>query len=263
MNESNKNKLINIIVIVIGALLIIGLLYFLFFRNSNDKNDKQESDISKSVSKVVFTKKVSGKYGELYLANDGKVYLDLNNSLLSNGLLNLEQEYFIQQNDIYNGEKINAILLNIYDVITVDYINDNSNGDDYYNIKTNKEEYNIKNSDIINNSIIDMISSSDINDSSKKDNKIKKYIRIDCAQDFRTNVKDIGLNIGYCFAEGLKIVNGMLIEKGICKYQDVYGWSCDETKVPILICEVKNWIGNEYISSDYCKFEKYPYWMIE
>jgi len=257
---TKKDVIINIVIMVVGALIITGLLYFLLFRNGDNKNK-----FSQNVGEIIFTKKVSGKYGDLYLTKDGKVYLDLNNDSLSNGLLNLEQEYNVQKNNIYKSEKINAILLTVSNVNTINYTNG------YYSIKTNiRKEYSINDNDIIGKNAIDLIEKiDDSNDTVEKifinQNDLKRvpyYYSREIVDSYKrwcdvAAIEPIqSVFSGYsCCVDSKCIYLTDLVKHGVCIYDDG-NLECDYTRVPIA---VSNQPGEDAYyklgEDDYYKFE--------
>ncbi len=124
--EKSGNNTIMIIVII-SLIIVIGLLiYFLFIKNNNVDDNQDNSNQTVIVDKIEFIKKVSGSSGDIYLDKKGNVYLTLSALIEDNSSLRqLVKEYDVVKNNVYNDDKIEAILLNISGVKEIEYVTNN------------------------------------------------------------------------------------------------------------------------------------------
>lgn len=119
--------------IVLLVIIILALLYLIFMKEDNSskvENGKAKVEENTSVvDKLSFTKMAISETGEMYLDSKGMVYFHLSDEArnANPSIINLEKEYSTVSNNIYNQEKIKAILINIVDVKDIEYITSDQN----------------------------------------------------------------------------------------------------------------------------------------
>ena len=119
--------------IVLLVIIILALLYLIFMKEDNSskvENGKAKVEENTSVvDKLSFTKMAISETGEMYLDSKGMVYFHLSDEArnANPSIINLEKEYSTVSNNIYNKEKIKAILINIVDVKDIEYITSDQN----------------------------------------------------------------------------------------------------------------------------------------
>ena len=119
--------------IVLLVKIILALLYLIFMKEDNSskvENGKAKVEENTSVvDKLSFTKMAISETGEMYLDSKGMVYFHLSDEArnANPSIINLEKEYSTVSNNIYNQEKIKAILINIVDVKDIEYITSDQN----------------------------------------------------------------------------------------------------------------------------------------
>ncbi len=164
MNDGRNSGILKTIIIVIVIIGVIVLSYLLFFKKDTKESENNTQTENREVNKIEFIKKVSGESGDVYLDNKGMVYYHLSDNMRNSsnhGLVNLEQKFNTVINSVYDKDTISAILLNIANVSSVEYVNSEQeyNGMtlqlNYFKFNTTTaKEYRFIDTGIINDTII-------------------------------------------------------------------------------------------------------------